>query len=49
MSDKRHEVPDRAFDRDDLNWDWRRYIENLEAVAQARDIEMAAKYWDERP
>jgi hypothetical protein len=47
MSDIRNEAP---FDSDDdLNWDWRRYIENKEALAQAKDCEMAKRFWDERP
>ena len=47
MSDKRNETP---FDKDeDLNWDWRRYIENREMLAQAKDSELAKRFWDERP
>jgi hypothetical protein len=45
--DKRHEEP---FDRDeDLNWGWRRYIEEKERLAQAKDQEMAKRFGDERP
>jgi hypothetical protein len=47
MSDLRNESP---FDKDeDLKWDWRRYIENKEVLAQAKDCEMAKRFWDERP
>lgn len=28
---------------------WRRYIENKEMLAQAKDSEMAKRFWDERP
>ena len=38
MSDIRNEAP---FDSDeDLKWDWRRYIENKEMLAQAKDSEL---------
>jgi hypothetical protein len=45
MSDTKND-----FNNDeDLNWDWRRYMENKERMAQAKDIEMAKRFWDERP
>jgi hypothetical protein len=48
MSEIREEILF-AGDDSELKWDWRRYMENQEMLAQAKDSELAKRFWDERP
>jgi hypothetical protein len=41
------EIRDEAFVADDDFW--MSYVETREMAAQLRDIELAKKFWDERP
>jgi hypothetical protein len=44
MSDRREEI---LFTGDDDLW--RAWIENREMLAQAKDSELAKRFWDDRP